>query len=198
MQCRFCRATDELFQALPPQTRYHGMRIAVCLMERNCMTTRYRQSLSALALTGLALVSAVPAAAQDRSVATRLDKEGLKYEVDKDGDYKLLFDYSDEGRTQIVFVSGATQTVSGMTIREIFAPAARVEEDKVTGSKALVLLEDSSTNKVGSWEIRGNVLYFVIKVPESLTSTELGALAKIAAESADNKEIELTGGGDEL
>jgi hypothetical protein len=162
------------------------------------MTTRYRLSLSALALTGLALVSSVPAAAQDRSVATRLDKEGLKYEVDKDGDYKLLFDYTEEGRTQIVFVSGATQTVSGMTIREIFAPAARIEEDKVTGSKALVLLEDSSTNKVGSWEIRGNVLYFVIKVPESLTSTELATLAKIAAESADNKEIELTGGGDEL
>jgi hypothetical protein len=35
-------------------------------------------------------------------------------------------------------------------------------------------------------------------VPESLTSTELGTLAKIAAESADNKEIELTGGGDDL
>ncbi|MFM7378235.1 MAG: hypothetical protein ACKO1O_08935 [Erythrobacter sp.] len=70
------------------------------------MTIRRLLSLSVLA--GLAAATAVPAAAKDASVERRLDSAGLKYEVDDDGDYKLTFNYSKEGRTQLVFVSGTT------------------------------------------------------------------------------------------
>jgi len=162
------------------------------------MTTRYHLPLSALALTGFALAIAAPAAAKDAVVEERLAKEGLKYEVDGDGDYKLVFNYTDEGRTQLAFVSGQTQTVSGLTIREVFAPAARVGDGGVNGAKALALMAESSTNKIGSWEIRGDVLYFVIKVFDNMSATQLGSLLKIVAETADNKEIELTGGEDAL
>jgi hypothetical protein len=162
------------------------------------MMSRRLLSLPALALAGFALATSAPAVAQDKGVQDRLDKEELIYEVDEDGDYKLVFDYDEEGRTQIVFVSGKTEEVGGLTIREIFAPAARVDQDGINGAKALELLTESGGIKVGSWEIRGEVLYFVIKVPETMTATELGALVRIAAETADDKEIELSGTRDDL
>jgi len=160
------------------------------------MTIRRLVSLSVLA--SLTAAIAVPAAAEDASVEKRLDRAGLKYEVDEDGDYKLTFNYSQEGRTQLVFVSGTTQEVSGLTIREVFSPAGRVEKDGITGKTALELLENSGSMKMGSWEIRGDVLYFVIKVLDSATATELSSLLDIAAETADDKEIELSGDRDDL
>jgi hypothetical protein len=160
------------------------------------MTIRRLLSLSVLA--SLAAATAVPAAAEDASVARRLDSAGLKYEVDDDGDYKLTFNYTKEGRTQLVFVSGTTQTVSGLTVREVFSPAGRVEKDGIGGKAALELLEASGQLKMGSWEIRGDVLYFVIKVLDSASSSELSSLLDIAAETADDKEIELSGDRDDL
>jgi hypothetical protein len=160
------------------------------------MTIRRLMSLSVLA--GLAAATAVPAAAEDASVERRLDSAGLKYEVDDDGDYKLTFNYTKEGRTQLVFVSGTTQEVSGLTIREVFAPAARIEKDGIGGKAALELLSASGQMKMGSWEIRGDVLYFVIKVLDNATSSELSSMLDIAAETADDKEIELSGDRDEL
>lgn len=160
------------------------------------MTIRRLLSLSVLA--GLAAATAVPAAAEDASVARRLDSAGLKYEVDDDGDYKLTFNYSKEERTQLVFVSGTTQTVSGLTVREVFSPAGRVEKDGIGGKAALELLANSAQMKMGSWEIRGDVLYFVIKVLDSATSSELSSMLDIAAETADDKEIELSGDRDDL
>ena len=160
------------------------------------MTIRRLLSLSVLA--SLAAATAVPAAAEDASVARRLDSAGLKYEVDDDGDYKLTFNYTKEGRTQLVFVSGTTQTVSGLTVREVFSPAGRVEKDGIGGKAALELLEASGQLKMGSWEIRGDVPYFVIKVLDSASSSELSSLLDIAAETADDKEIELSGDRDDL
>jgi len=160
------------------------------------MTIRRLLSLSVLA--GLAAATAVPAAAEDASVAKRLDSAGLKYEVDDDGDYKLTFNYTKEGRTQLVFVSGTTQTVSGLTVREVFSPAGRVEKDGIGGKAALELLSASGQMKMGSWEIRGDVLYFVIKVLDSATASELSSMLDIAAETADDKEIELSGDRDDL
>lgn len=162
------------------------------------MLNRRAKSLSVLALAGFALGAAVPAAAEDASVANRLDRAGLKYEVDRDGDYKLTFNYQSEGRSRLVFVAGRTETIAGMTIREIFSPAAKVEEDGVNGRKALELLEASSSNKLGSWEIRGGVLYFVIKVLDDATATQLSSMLDIAAETADNEEIKISGDKDAL
>lgn len=160
------------------------------------MNTRSVLSLSALA--ALAVVAATPASAKDASVERRLDAAGLKYEIDHDGDYKLTFNYTQEGRSQLVFVSGSTQTVSGLTIREVFSPAARVEKDGINGKKALELMAGSGGMKLGSWEIRGDVLYFVIKLLDDATSSELSTMLDIAAETADDMEIELSGDRDDL
>lgn len=151
--------------------------------------------LSAL-FVSLALIGS--AAASDASVKKRLDARGMKYEVDADGDYKVIYNYSKEGRTQLVFVSGGTEEVGGFKVREVFSPAARVEKDDIDGAKALELLSESRKNKLGSWELAGDVLYFVVKLPDNLTAEQLEAAMDIVAETADDKELEISGDRDDL
>lgn len=167
-------------------------------MEGEFMIARFAVSPAAHAGVALAALGAVPAAAEDASVAQRLEREGIKYEVDSDGDYKVLYNYKKEGRTQVVFVAGKTETVSGLAVREIFSPAGRVSADGIVGSKALELLEGSSKIKLGSWEIRGDVLYLVVKVLDSATAQELASITNVTAGTADDMEIELSGAKDEL
>lgn len=149
---------------------------------------------SALVLGGLV---AAPALA-DASVAARLDARGVRYVVDEDGDYKVTYDYAEEGRTQLVFVSGRTESIGGFRVREVFAPAGRVDRDRIGGARALELLEESRRQKIGAWEVAGDVLYYVIKLPDSVDGAQLEAAMDIVAEIADDKEIELSGDLDEL
>ena len=147
----------------------------------------------------LLAVAVVPAAqAEDASVKSRLDARGVKYTVDDDGDFKVTYNYSKEKRTQLAFVSGSTESVGGFKIREIFSPAARVEKDGVSGAKALELMAESRKNKLGGWELGGDVLYFVIKLPDSMDGAQMESAMDIAAETADDMEIEFSGDRDDL
>lgn len=147
-----------------------------------------------------ALLAGAPLAAhaEDASVKRRLDDRGVKYEIDKDGDFKIVYNYSQEKRSQLVYVSGKTETGYGMLIRKVFSPAAVLSENPIDGAKALELLRDAFTNKMGSWEIGGGVLYLVIKLPDSATATELKAAMDLAAELADDMEIKISGSKDGL
>lgn len=151
--------------------------------------------IASLLLGGALLPSAH---ASDASVKTRLDARGIKHEVDGDGDYKITYNYSKEGRTQLVFVSGKTESVGGFQVREVFSPAARVQKDGINGAKALELMAESRKNKLGSWELAGDVLYFVIKVPDSLDAAQLESAMDIAAQTADDMEMEISGDRDDL
>lgn len=151
-----------------------------------------------LAAAALALLAPVAAHAEDASVERRLDAESLQYKIDQDGDYRSTFSYSSDKRTQLVFVSGRTETISGAVIREIFSPAADMKADGVSGTKAIALLEKSSDQKIGAWEIRAGTLYYVIKFPEPMSASQLHSLMNIAATAADNMEIEISGSKDAL
>ncbi len=155
-----------------------------------------RLPLLAAVLLALTLTPS-PSTAGDASVEARLDARGIKYEVDGDGDYRVVVSYKAENRTQLVFVSGTSESIQGLLVREVFSPAGKVDVDAIAG-KALDLLNESRTLKIGAWEIAGDVLYYVIKLPDSVDAAQLEAAIDIAAETADNKEIELSGDKDEL
>lgn len=155
-----------------------------------------RQTARYLVASMLLIGIALPAVAlADASVKTRLDARGINYEVDGDGDYKVTYSYKSEGRTQLVFVSGGTESVGGFKVREVFAPAAK---DGINGAKAIELMGESRSNKIGSWELQGDVLYFVIKLPDSIDAAQLESAMDIAAQTADNMEIKLSGDEDAL
>ena len=155
-----------------------------------------RKSAAVAAL--VAVLVPAGAGANDATVERRLNEQNLAYNIDSDGDYRTTFNYTADKRTQLVYISGKTETVSGVQIREIFSPAARMEADGVSGTKAIALMENSSGQKVGAWEIRGGTLYFVIKYPEPMSATQLRALMNAAGTAADNMEIEISGSKDAL
>jgi hypothetical protein len=134
----------------------------------------------------------------DESVQSRLDDRGLKYTIDADGDFKVAYAYKNEGRSQLVFVKGKSETVRGLIIREIFSPAARLGKDGIGAEQALLLLNNSQRNKLGSWEVQLDALYFVIKLPDTLSAEQLEVVMDIAAETADNMEKQISGIRDEL
>jgi hypothetical protein len=161
------------------------------------MSPTARVLASTLAVLG-SLAAVAPASALDRSVEARLEARGTGYEVDEDGDYQILVRFAREDRTQLVFVSGRTQSIPGFSVREVFSPAARLKRDGLDGAKALELMRDSRSKKLGSWEIAGDVLYYVIKLPDSIDAVELDAAILIAAELADDAEIRFSGDDDAL
>lgn len=133
---------------------------------------------------------------EDPSVQPKLEARGLKYEV-SDGDYKLVFSFEENKRTQIVFVSGTTEEFGAMKVREVFAPAARLK-DGITGAVALEMLENNRTRKIGAWEIGGDVLYYVVKLPDTVDAEQLELAMEVAAQTADELELRFSGDRDEL
>ena len=157
--------------------------------------SRMRRFVLSLSLLAVASPAAM---AWDASVASRLDSRGIQYTVDDDGDYLVTYNYAKEGRTQLVFVSGRTESIGGFSVREVFSPAARVSRDGITGAKALELLAESRQFKLGGWELDGDVLLYVIKLPDAIDAAQLNSALDIAAQSADDMEIQLSGDLDEL
>ena len=159
----------------------------------------HRSLIGPAVMFGLVTVLAAPVAqAADVSVEARLKARDIPYEVDIDGDYKITYSYEKEGRSQLVFVSGTLETIGDMKIREIYAAAGKVDTDHIDGAMALKLMADSSMKKIGAWELSGNTLLYMIKLPDSIDAAGLEAAIKTAADLADDKEIELSGDKDDL
>lgn len=142
-----------------------------------------------------ALAAPLPSHAQDNSVKSRLDSVGQKYVIDKDGDFKITIRFSNDGdRTQIVFVSGQSYEIAGgMKVRNVFAPVAKVDEDGISGQRALDLLKDNNGYKIGAYEIEGNIVLLSMKIPDSATPEQLQKAVQLAASVADEKEKAISG-----
>ena len=155
------------------------------------LITRSRR---ALGFVGAAagILAALPIQAEDSSVKRKLDSVSQKYEVDKDGDFKLSFSFKEDKRTQIVFIEGAASEMAGIAVRNVFAPVAMVDKDNIA-SKALDLLEASNGYKSGAYEIEGNYVLFSMKVPDSADGKQLKRAAELVAIIADEKEKEISG-----
>lgn len=155
----------------------------------------------------LAAMVALPAFAQDAPAATkaayasvkaRLDAGNVRYEIDEDGDYKVVYSYASEGRSQLVFVSGRTEQAGDLRIREVFAPAARIGAGGLDAATANALLRDNYSKILGHWALTDPHLFYVIQVPDSIDAAGLKTVMDLVAQVADDKEIELTQGKDEF
>jgi hypothetical protein len=142
------------------------------------------------------LLSQAAFASEPASVESRLAQGGINYEVDEDGDYRIVYGWEREGRSQTVYVAGRTNPLGGTEVREVFAPVMRVPGGGFDRAVANRLLRDSQERVVGAWEIAGETLLYVAKLPDDADAEVLGTTIGIVAELADNMEIELTDGED--
>ena len=131
----------------------------------------------------------------DDRVRKILDAKGIKYEVDRDGDFKVIFDLG-EGRSQVAFVNSNTEEFAGVDVRGVWS-VGYVGDGQLSAKVANSLLARNSTYKVGGWQIAqqgGKVLaIFKVCVAADATSSELMAVLAVVLKIADDIEKEYMG-----
>ncbi|MBW8374290.1 hypothetical protein [Stenotrophomonas sp.] len=131
------------------------------------------------------------AAEPDKAVGRALDTLKYTYEVDEDGDYKMVFDM-DDGRSQLAFVRSTVEEFGKHKIREIWSPAYNSPGKQFPAAVANRLLEDSQDAKMGAWVKQDQLAMFVVKVDANATSEALSDAIDAAIRTADAMELELT------
>jgi len=152
---------------------------------------------AALALACLSVTPAIAATTPDAGIKAQLDGLKLKYEVDKDGDYKLTFDLG-EDRSQIVWVRSATDSYGSLKVREIWSPGFKIENGELPAKVANRLLEHGHGLILGGWTKQKQYAMLVVKIPVSSTPQQLRDALEFAAGAADEIEKELTPDKDDL
>jgi len=127
----------------------------------------------------------------DKAVGRALDTLKYTYEVDEDGDYKMVFDM-DDGRSQLAFVRSTVEEFGKHKIREIWSPAYNSPGKQFPAAVANRLLEDSQDAKMGAWVKQDQLAMFVVKVDANATPEALSDAIDAAIRTADAMELELT------
>ena len=145
-----------------------------------------------LAALLMATAFGAQAATPDPAVAKALDALGYPYEVDEDGDYKMVFDV-EEGRTQLVFVRSAVEDYGSHRIREVWSPGYNAPTAEFSAEVANRLLEDAQNAKLGGWVKQQKLAMFVVKIDADAAGPALADAIEAATHTADEMEQELTG-----
>ena len=151
----------------------------------------------ALLLSATALFAQLGSSQSDADPRVRkvLDQLGLNYDVDSDGDFKLIVETGDE-RTQLVFINSNTENLDPFEIREIWGPA-HSSDGPFSREVANELLLDSFQKKLGAWQTMKTgdtyVAVFSAKVAAELDQDSLDRIIRTVAESADVMEKRVNG-----
>jgi hypothetical protein len=145
----------------------------------------------ATALLLTATVFGAHAATPDKAVGRVLDTLKYPYEVDEDGDYKMVFDVEGD-RTQLVFVRSSVEEYGKHKIREIWSPGYNSPGKQFPAAVANRLLEDSQDAKLGAWVKQDQLAMFVVKVDANASADALSDAIDAAMRTADAMEAELT------
>lgn len=132
----------------------------------------------------------------DAALQAKLDELKLKYQMGENGDFKLIFEVEEGGRSQLVFLQSEMEEYGGLKIREIWSPVMKIQGD-LDQKLANQLLLENQQRKLGAWQLldlKGeNLLSYAVKVPDPKTTDELFALIYCVMLSADEMEKKLTG-----
>jgi hypothetical protein len=131
----------------------------------------------------------------DERVKTALDQEGWSYEIDEDGDFKMIVNFSSEGRTQLVWVISRTLEAQGMEVREVWSPVYNSASGEIPSDIAMWGLERSWDQIIGSLATDGQgTVYFVAKVDADAPAEVLSKVIRVAASTGDELEKEKSSG----
>ena len=146
----------------------------------------------------------VPEAAKpvaDARVAAALKRLEVEFEVDEDGDYRIIVPCDAEGtRTQLVFVNSDVEKFGdAMEIREVWSVGYK-NDAGVPLPLIKKAAKKSRDYKIGAWELGGskeNRLMLVAKIPANLADDPLFGTIASVGRNADDFEMD-TLGTDEL
>lgn len=133
----------------------------------------------------------------DPRVKRVLDTLGIKYRVDDDGDFRVLFDVG-SGRSQLAFINSNTYTLDSIEMRQIWS-VAHVGDGLLSQSVANEVLIENSQLKVGAWGLvrqsdgRNYALTFYVTLAADTDPNALMAGLRATLSTADQMERKLTG-----
>ncbi|PEN12522.1 hypothetical protein CRI94_13425 [Longibacter salinarum] len=142
--------------------------------------------------------SSSSSASYDTRVKKALDAEDWNYEIDDDGDFKMVVGFEEEDRSQLVWVISNTLENQGLEIREVWSPVYKSETSTLPDEIAQWAIEASWDMVVGSLAADGSgTVYFVAKIDAEASSEVLSKMIRIAAGAGDELEKQKSP-GDEL
>ncbi len=131
----------------------------------------------------------------DKRINQQLQAADLKYTIDDDGDYRLLFSTKDE-RSQQVFMKASTERYDDFEIREIFSPVLQPDKPMSTALMSK-LLAHNNTVKIGAWRTMGPpdalTLVFAVQLDAAANQSTLLSVLEAVVNTADDMELELSG-----
>lgn len=154
-------------------------------------------------LVAVAALGVAPASAQadpvtsvaDPRVAARLESAQLEYVVDEDGDFRILYALQG-GRTQVVWIASATNSVGGFELRDLWSVAMRGHGEPPAALMTR-LLQQNAARALGAWQLqRSGEEYLVVlsaTLPADTEATTLVRLVEFLMADADEWESTLTG-----
>lgn len=137
-----------------------------------------------------AVATAEKKKAGNPAIERLLREQKLNFEVDDDGDYKMLFE-TGEGRSQLVFVRSEFQCYKDYQTIHVFSVA-------YVGGLTKPMMADLLTrqHKVGAWVVeRPNetgkfAVLFVAQLPADIKATDFESCIRVVADTADALERE--------
>jgi len=133
----------------------------------------------------------------DDRVEKLLEELDLNYEIDKDGDFKLINGFDDD-RTHVVFVNSKTEELGDLEIREVWSVGFLA--DTIAADTMQDLLEENGNVKLGAWRISrmGDkmVAIFSAQIAADTDRKSLLLALQAVSSTADNFEEQVTGKDD--
>lgn len=167
-------------------------------MKRQILSLALLTTFATLLLSTSIAPARSSASGGDPRVKDALDKLGLKYEVEQDGDFKVGMKLQG-GRTQVAWIGATTEKLGSLEIREIASPAYQTQ-GALSKEIANRLLSDNAQKKLGGWQTyqdkQTQVVMFVAKIPANSSAEELQDTLETVLVSADDMEQTLTGKDD--
>ncbi|HNX04253.1 MAG TPA: hypothetical protein PKI32_02055 [Opitutales bacterium] len=134
----------------------------------------------------------------DPRVAPLLDAINKPYNIDSDGDYKLILRF-DDSRSQLLYVNSNTNTFGNMEIREVWSPAVKAD-DGLTYDQMKRLLVHNDKVKIGAWRIMTmngkDVAVYAVQMPAASDAETLKNVIQAVSVTADEMEKEMLGTDD--
>jgi hypothetical protein len=134
----------------------------------------------------------------DARVKTVLEKLGIEYKIDEDGDFKLELPTTGS-RTQIVYAISHTEEYGSLEIREIYAYSFKTG-GRLSNDLSIDLLRDNDRKKLGAWRIVGSddkqVAAHAVQISADADADSFKAALDIVKTVADEREKAETGKDD--
>jgi hypothetical protein len=133
----------------------------------------------------------------DTRVKQLLDHLEFKYTIDRDGDFKVLFDMGEE-RSQLGFISSNTYVLGSLEIREVWSVGYECD-GPLPEAVANYLLWQNNRMKLGAWRVMRyesgrHLAAFAAQIAANTDAQTLRTTLAAVLGAADDTEKVLSGG----